>query len=106
MVKAICFYVEKNAHYHIASGAIEYNSISVSYGSTDEYVYECFTKDLMNYPFNLQSKMFADPYSWKVKESEWGYSHIEHKGCLGFGGEVKKIGPSTFLFLAQNVEFL
>jgi hypothetical protein len=30
---------------------------------------------------------------------------FEHKGCLGFGGEGKIIGPSTFLFLAQNVEF-
>lgn len=103
--KSNLFFTWKNAHYHISSGAIEYNSISISYGSTDEYVYEYFTKELMNYPFNLQSKMFADPYSWKVKESEWGYSHVEHKGCLGFGGEIKKIGPSTFLFLAQNVEF-
>lgn len=50
----------------------------------------------MNYPFNLQSKMFADPYSWKVKEGKWGYSHVEYKGCLGFGGSralchIKKI---------------
>lgn len=103
--KSNLFFTWKNAYHHIASGAIEYNMISLSYGTADDYVFKYFTKNLTNYPFGLQSKMFADPFNWKVKEGDIGYSHFEHKGCLGFGGEGKMIGPSTFLFLAHNVEF-
>ena len=103
--KSYLFFTWKNAHHHIVSGAIEYSLISVSYGTADDYVFEYYTKDLVNYPFGLQSKMFANPLSWKVKEGDFGYSHFEHKGCLGFGGEGKMIGFSTFLFLAHNVEF-
>jgi hypothetical protein len=103
--KSNLFFSWKKAHQHISSGAIEYDLISLSYGSADDYVFEYFTKNLSNYPFNLRSKMFTNPLDWKVKESEWGYSHFEHKGCLGFGGEGKMIGASTFLFLAHNVEF-
>jgi hypothetical protein len=103
--KSNLFFTWKNAHHHIASGAIEYSLISVSYGTADDYVFDYYTKSLTNYPFGLQSKMFADPLSWKVKEGDFEYSHFEHKGCLGFGGEGKMIGYSTFLFLAHNVEF-
>lgn len=103
--KSYLFFTWKNAHHNIASGAIEYNLISVSHGTADDYVFEYYVKDLANYPFGLQSKMFANPLSWKVKEGDLGYSHFEHKGCFGFGGEGKMIGCSTFLFLAHNVEF-
>ena len=103
--KSNLFFTWKNAHHHIASGAIEYSLISVSYGTADDYVFEYYAKNLVNYPFGLQSKKFANPLSWKVKEGDFGYSHFEHKGCLGFGGEGKMIGFSTFLFLAHNVEF-
>lgn len=103
--KSNLFFSWKKAHQHIASGAIEYNLISVSYGNSDDFVFEYYTKNLTNYPFNLQFKMFDNPLSWKVKEGEMGYSHFENKGCLGFGGEGKIIGCSTFLFLAHNVEF-
>ena len=103
--KSSLFFIWKNAHHHIASGAIEYNFISVSYGTEDDYVFEYYTKNLTNFPFGLQSKMFANPLNWNVKEGNLGYSHFEHKGCLGFGGEGKMIGCSTFLFLAHNIEF-
>ena len=103
--KSNLFFTWKNANHHIASGAIEYNFISVSYGAADDYVFNYFTKHLINYPFGLQSKMFADPLNWIVNDGEFGYSHFEHKGCNGFGGEGKMIGSSTFLFLAHNVEF-
>lgn len=103
--KSNLFFSWKRAHQHIASGAIEYDLISVSYGNADDYVFDYYTKNLANYPFDIHSKMFANPIDWKVKEAEWGYSHFKHKGCLGFGGEGKMIGSSTFLFLAHNVEF-
>ena len=103
--KSNLFFAWKNAHHHIASGAIEYNLISVSYGTADDYVFKYYTENLTNYPFGLQSKMFADPFNWKVKECDFGYSQFEHKGCLGFCGEGKMIGSSTFLFLAHNIEF-
>ena len=103
--KSNLFFSWKNAHQHIASGAIEFGLISVSYGSADHYVFEYFTNNLNNYPFGLQSEMFANPLDWKVKEVDLGYSHFDHKGCRGFGGDGKRIGASTFLFLAHNVEF-
>ncbi|WP_239615470.1 YecA family protein [Cohnella mopanensis] len=103
--KSNLFFSWKNAHQHIASGAVEYDQISVSYGSSDDYVFDYYTKKLAHFPFNLQSKMFSNPFSWKVKEGELGYTQFEHKSCLGFGGEAKMIGTSTFLFLAHNIEF-
>lgn len=103
--KSNLFFSWKKAHQHISSGAIEYDLISVPYGNADAYVFEYFTKNLTKYPLDLQSIMFANPLDWKIKEGEFGYLHFEHKGCLGFGGEGKMIGSSTFLFLAQNVEF-
>lgn len=103
--KSNLFFSWKQAYQHIASGAIEYDLISVPYGNSDDFVFEYYTKTLTNFPLNLQTKLFDSPFSWKVKEGEWGYSHFEHKGCLGFGGEGKLIGSSTFLFLAHNVEF-
>ncbi|WP_040285754.1 YecA family protein [Sporosarcina koreensis] len=103
--KSNLFFSWKNAHQHISSGAIEFNLISVSYGSADHYVFEYFINNLNNYPFGLQSEMFANPLEWKVREADLGYSNFDHKGCRGFGGEGKMIGASTFLFLAHNVEF-
>lgn len=103
--KSNLFFSWKMAHQQISAGAIDYDLISLSYGTADDYVFEYYTKNLSNYPFGLQSKMFANLFEWKVREAEWGYSHFEHKGCLGFGGKGKMIGASTFLFLAHNVEF-
>lgn len=103
--KSNLFFSWKNAHQHISSGAIEFGLISVSYGSADHYVFEYFINNLNNYPFGFQSEMFANPLEWKIREGDLGYSNFDHKGCLGFGGEGKMIGASTFLFLAHNVEF-
>ena len=102
--KSNLFFAWKNTYQHIASGAIEYNQISIPYGSSDDYVFDYYTKNLARFPFNLQSKMFSNPLNWKVEEGELGYTHFEHKGCLGFGGEAKMIGIYTFLFLAHNIE--
>lgn len=99
------FFTWKNSHRHIASGAIEYNFISFSYGTADDYVFQYYKRNLTNYPFGIHSEMFDEPFNWKVNKSDFGYSQFDHKGCIGFGGEGKMIGPSTFLFLAHNVEF-
>lgn len=103
--KSNLFFAWKNAHHHIASGAIEFNMISLSYGTTDDYVFEYYTKNLSNYPFGIKSKLFSDPLSWKIEDGTFGYSHFEHKGCFGFGGAGKMIGFTTFLFLAHNADF-
>jgi hypothetical protein len=103
--KSSLFFTWKNSHHHIASGAMEYSMISLSYGTADDYVFNYFRQNLTNYPFGVQSKMFSEPFNWKVKEGDFGYSQFERKGCLSFGGEGKMIGSSTFLFLAHNVEF-
>ncbi|TCP55821.1 SEC-C motif-containing protein [Tumebacillus sp. BK434] len=103
--KSDLFFSWKSAHQQFSSGAIEYDLISISYGNSDHYTFEYYKNNLCNYPFGIHSKMFSNALSWEVKEYELGYSHLEHKGCLGFGGEGKMIGSSTFLFLAHNVEF-
>ena len=103
--KSTLFFIWKNAHHHITSGAIEYNLISVLPGTADDYVYKYYVKNLANYPLGINSKMFANPLNWKVRESDLGYSQFEHKGYFGFGGEGKMIGRSTFLFLAHNIKF-
>lgn len=32
-----------------------------------------------------------------------GFTRIYHKGCIGFGGEVKKLSPELYVFVAKNV---
>ena len=34
-----------------------------------------------------------------------GYINLRHKGCYGFGGNVKRLNDNTHVFLAHNVEF-
>lgn len=99
------FFTWKNMHRQIASGATDYSFISVSYGTADDYVFHYYTTYLLDYPFGRVTKMFMEPCSWRIKESDFGYSYFEHKGCLGFVGKGKFIGSNTFLFLAHNVEF-
>lgn len=99
------YYSWKESNQQIFSGAIEYNSIFVEYGNADYNIYKHFIDNLVTYPFDVKSDMFKYPYEWNVRENELGYSKLEHKGGLGFGGEMKKYVNSTYLFLAHNIEF-
>jgi hypothetical protein len=102
--KSSLFFTWKNANRHIASGAIEYNLISVSYGTSDDFVFNYFKDTLSDFP-SAKYELFSDPLCWTAQLAELGYLHIEHKGCFGFGGEVKRLGEHSYVFLAHNVEY-
>lgn len=103
--KSNIYYSWKESNRQISSGAIEYHSIFVGYGNADDNIYKHFVDNLVTYPFDVKSDMFKYPFEWNVRENEFGYSTLEHKGLLGFGGEMKKYLNSTYLFLAHNIEF-
>lgn len=96
--KSSLFFSWKSAHQQIATGAIEYDLISLSYGHADSYVYEYYTKNLANFPFNLNSSLFDNPLSWKVKPDDFEYSSFEHKGHQGLIGKGKKLVTRHFFF--------
>ncbi|MET4561530.1 hypothetical protein ABIA69_002698 [Lysinibacillus parviboronicapiens] len=103
--KSSLYFSWKDSNQQLSSGAIDYNFISIPYGTADDYIYKYYKENLNNYPFSIDSYMFSNHYEWHVSNGEGGYSTIVHKGLLGFGGEIKKFGISTFLFLANNLEF-
>lgn len=103
--KSSIYYYWKESYRQISSGAIEYHSIFVGYGNADDNIYKHFVDNLVTYPFDVKSDMFKYPYEWNVRENEFGYSTLEHKGLLGFGGEMQKYVNSTYLFLAHNIKF-
>ncbi|MFJ7699047.1 SEC-C domain-containing protein [Lysinibacillus fusiformis] len=103
--KSSLYYQWKESNRQISSGAIEYSSIFIGYGSADDNIYNYFVDNLVPYPFDVESTLFEYPYEWNVRKNEFGYSSLEHKGLLGFGGEMQKYANSTYLFLAHNIEF-
>ena len=103
--KSSIYYSWKESNRQLSSGAIEYNSFFIGYGNADDNIYKYFVDNLVTYPFDIKSDMFKSPYEWNVRENEFGYSSLEHKGLLGFGGEMKKYVNGTYLFLAHNLEF-
>lgn len=103
--KSSIYYSWKESNRQISSGAIEYSSIFIGHGSADDNIYKYFVDNLALYPFDVESSMFKFPYEWNVRKNEFGYSSLEHKGLLGFGGEMQKYANSTYLFLVHNIEF-
>ena len=103
--KSSLYYSWKESNQQISSGAIEYSSIYIEYGSADDYIYNYYVNNLVSYPFDVKSNMFEYPYEWNVRKNESNYITLEHKGLLGFGGELKKYENSTYLFLAHNIEY-
>jgi hypothetical protein len=102
--KSNLFFTWKNKDHYIESGAKKYNEVYLPYGATADYIYSYFSNTLLKFP-QVKHKLFSDPLNWFAKQSESGYLHIEHKGCLGFGGKVKRLGNKSYIFLAHNVEF-
>lgn len=99
--KSDLFFAWKNNNHFIESGAIKYNMISLGYGTSDEIVYSCFEETFKNCP----KHEFFNPLNWVIKQGELDYSNIIHKGCHGYGGEIKNINENTYVFLTHNVEF-
>lgn len=102
--KSNLFFTWKNSNNNIASGAIKYDFMSIDYNETEDYTYSYFRDILCDFPRNNQS-LFCDPLNWKTEKADLGYNRFFHKGCYGFGGEVKNLTPDLTVFFAKNVEF-
>lgn len=96
------FFAWKNANRNIFSGAKEFNNLSLDYNEAEGYTYQYFKEILSDFPKNGNS-LFIDPLNWKAEKVDLGFTRIYHKGGIGFGGEVKKLSPELFIFIAKNV---
>ena len=97
------FFSWKSANRLISSGAIEYGQIMLDYNTTEDFTYDYFLNNLCEFPRG-GSGLFVDPLNWKIEDSQLGYKRFIHKGCRGFGGEIKCLGKDCYVFLAHNVE--
>lgn len=102
--KSNYFLAWKSANRHISSGAIEYNHISLDYNTAEDYTYAYFSNNLCDFPRSGKG-LFIDPLNWRAEKSSFGYTQIYHKGCRGFGGEIKRLANDIHVFLAHNVDF-
>lgn len=98
------FFSWKNAHRQIASGAYEFDFIQTDSNETENYVITHFSQWLSNFP-RTGKGLFRDPLHWKVEDSELGYKRFLHKGCFGYGGDIKRLNNDTSVFLAHNMDF-
>ena len=98
------FFSWKLAHRNIVSGAIEPNMIHLDFNETEKSTYEFFADTMCEFP-KTGKGVFQDPLNWVAKEDALGYINLHHKGCYGFGGNIKRLNNNTYVFLAHNVEF-
>lgn len=101
--KSNLFFAWKRTNHNLVSGAIEYNFISIDYNETEDYVYSFFADTLCNFP--SVGYMFTDPLNWIVENSAFNYDRITHKSRVGFGGDIKLINNTFWVFFAHNVRF-
>ena len=98
------FFSWKLSHRNIVSGAIEPNMIHLDFNETEKSTYEFFANTMREFP-KTGKGVFQDPLNWAAKEDALGYINLHHKGCYGFGGNIKRLNDNTYVFLAHNVEF-
>ncbi len=98
------FFTWKKFNRNIASGAIDFDYLSIDYNEAENYTYSYFKDRLIDFPRNDQS-LFRDPLNWKTEKSDLGCNRFIHKGHYGFGGEAKKLSEELYVFFAKNVEF-
>lgn len=98
------FFAWKLSNRHIVSGAIEPDMIHIDFNETEKSTYEFFADTMREFP-KTGKGVFQDPLNWTAKEDALGYINLHHKGCCGFGGNIKRLNDNTYVFLAHNVEF-
>lgn len=98
------FFTWKSANRQISSGAIEFDRVSLDFNTTENYTYSYFANKLSEFP-RVGAGLFADPLNWTFENAQLGYKQMYHKGCHGFGGEIKLLQNKVYVFLAHNVEF-
>lgn len=102
--KSTHFFSWKLSNRNIVSGAIEPNMIHLDFNETEKSTYEFFADTMREFP-KTGKGVFQDPLNWAAKEDALGYVNLHHKGCYGFGGNIKRLNDDTYVFLAHNVEF-
>lgn len=98
------FFSWKLSNRNIVSGAIEPTMIHLDFNETEKSTYEFFADTMCEFP-KTGKGVFQDPLNWAAKEDALGYVNLHHKGCYGFGGNIKRLNDDTYVFLAHNVEF-
>ena len=98
------FFSWKLSNRHIVTGAIEPDMIHIDFNETEKHTYKFFADIMREFP-KTGKGVFQDPLNWAAKEDALGYINLHHKGCYGFGGNVKRLNDNTYVFLAHNVEF-
>lgn len=98
------FFSWKLSHRNIVSGAIEPNMIHLDFNETEKSTYEFFADTMREFP-KTGKGVVQDPLNWAAKDDALGYISLHHKGCYGFGGNIKRLNDNTYVFLAHNVEF-
>jgi hypothetical protein len=102
--KSTHFFSWKLSNRNIVSGAIEPAMIHLDFNETEKSTYEFFADTMREFP-KTGKGVFQDPLNWAAKEDALGYVNLHHKGCYGFGGNIKRLNGDTYVFLAHNVEF-
>lgn len=97
------FFTWKELNRVISSGAIEYDRMIIDHNETEEYVYSYFKSMLCDFPRN-NANLFNDPLNWTAETNCLNYVRILHKGCQGFGGEIKALNNNIYIFMAHNAE--
>ena len=98
------FFLWKLSNRQIISGAIEPDMLHIDFNETENSTYEFFANKMREFP-RTGKGVFKDPLNWTAKDDTLGYINLLHKGCYGFGGQVKQLKDETYVFLAHNVEF-
>lgn len=98
------FFSWKSANRQISPGAIEYNHISLDYNTAEDFTYSHFADKLSDFP-RSGTGLFVDPLNWVSEDAPLGYKRLYHKGCRGFGGELKCLCNGIHVFLTHNVDF-
>lgn len=94
---------KQNGHM-ISKGAIEFDLVNIGYGKTDDYIYDYFVKRLYDYPFEMETHLFKNPFSWVIKYHEDGYQQFENKFERSLFGYGKKVSDN-YIYLGHNVMF-
>lgn len=100
--KSNLFFAWKEANRQIIPGAIECNFMNIDFNQTDEYVRDHFRDYLQHLPAR---GIFDEPLAWRMQSATAGYFEVQHRGCKGFGGIIKKLPFDTHVFFAHNVSF-
>ena len=98
------FFMWKRNHHYLTTGAIEPTYVSINYNETEQFIYDYFKDELVEFPHN-NTEYFSDPLEWDIIDKELGYSVICRKGQFYLSGFVKKYEENISVFIANSYQF-